>query len=486
MVLSRDVAEAIGSAGETLETTDPNGARTRLERLSQPRLRENEHDWNQTLVRHVRVPGQDGRKRSFWAPADQPDLAPPAERVASRAEAVRSLIEECTDTLGRLPTGSDLGLFPRSLPVGSRIREFFPNLMRPRLVTTAKDAARKPGARAIHVFESPFNAHGGAPTRSWIGAEREMPTLPAAAALLDDYLYAYPIAREAEQIERIRRTHGPEELELIAPLLQIRRAALAQLASELDSVLPVPLDQAFVAAESADRHCLVRTVKLGAGYDKERLARDLRQCITRRRAALAAIRAVTGDPQAVGTERVPCVGTAGTMILRSLEPLAAAYVPVDERGVGRYLVGARRFYNDRVKAPGASGELEPNQHRAPRASDRCRSRGVIDCRRVFVRRRLDPADAFPRISASRGSGAASRHRCQLPRAGEGLAVRACSVPPAGRARCRALGRTGCPRVCVVVCIRRKLLERVGQRSSRGGACDGSRGAHSPFRVPLGV
>lgn len=177
LVSTRDVLQTIRARGQELVSSSDNAVRSILLGLARPRVR-GDAAWQGSLVNHVVVNGVDGLPRSFWGPSSRPDLAPPAEPVTSRREAMVVLTGRAVERLGRMPSRTDLALEIRALPESSRVRSFFPGSANSRVLLSLNDYDLDAGRGLLRVYRSPLAAHGGVPTRYWIGA----PRLPGSSA----------------------------------------------------------------------------------------------------------------------------------------------------------------------------------------------------------------------------------------------------------------------------------------------------------------
>jgi hypothetical protein len=351
MVPTRAISRMIAEQGWALASADPNAVRTRLLNLARTHARKG-RDWFRPLLRHVVVPGRFGRPLSYWAPIERTELTPPARPRHSPVAAVRELVERCNRALGRLSSRTELASFLGTLPEDDPLLAHFPRGKRIPVSTAVREVARRPDTTGVRTFTTSLTAHGGAPLRYWIGTGQEAPPAEAAAAAhLDDYLRAYRLDAEARQIERLAHEVGREAEDLFAPLLEARRAALVEVARELEAALPIPLEAAAEHARAADRKLLELRRQHARKRQDDSIARGVEQRMRARDRAVRMLVALRDQPPPAG-EPQPRVGQSGAVPLAELEPLAASHTELGRHGVSPYVSKARRFPN-----PASAGEV---------------------------------------------------------------------------------------------------------------------------------
>lgn len=342
LVSTRDVLDSIRALGRTLRSSSQNAVRSILLGLVRARVR-GEAAWHGAVVRHVVVEGVDGLPRSFWGPADGPELEPPTEPVTSRREATVVLVGRAIERLQSMPSRTDLALEARALPDDSRLRTFFPGGTRPRVLTALKAYDLDAGRGLLRVYRSPLAAHGGVPTRYWIGALGAPDPVHEAIALVDDHAYAYRFVQEWEQIARVRRSTTSSERDLLESVFASRIAGLDRAGMLLENALSLPLPDALQAAATASD--LRRTAYPAATRSRRTSPEGRRGSIAH---ALEAARSEGLDQRVV-----PLVGSTMVLPLQDLAPWTDAEEAGD-RGAGPMLPRVRRFPN-----PEADGRARP-------------------------------------------------------------------------------------------------------------------------------
>lgn len=353
MASTRDVLEFMKKGGQELESASQNAVRSLLLGLTRERERGPDPKWSGAQVRLASVEGLDGRSRSFWAPIDETDVAPPDLPVASKREALIASVDLFLTRIGRLPSGPELVTLLRTLPPECRIRHLFPSpngregnedksRYRPALMAAIKLQGPEADRGRLRIFRSDLVAHGGRPVRFWVGEpEAEPPSKATAASILDDFVYTYRLGIEVDGIVRVRRSTSAQDVELLEPLMDARARSAASVRLKLERTLPVPIELAASAADAADER-YYRLLGEANGHAWSRTRQKIRRRHGKRRAAVAA--AISAEVTNVG-DGPEVVGHFASIPLKELEKFTAGYIELGKRGVGPLLNRVRRFPN---------------------------------------------------------------------------------------------------------------------------------------------